>query len=121
QVVLQLRALNSPACTPNRPDRSATVPSSRTAASATFALNSGLCFFRVLVMSHLRPPGRSKGRLSLSDLSSFRGPPHRNRIQHLDEDIFTGANCVEGYPVLGLVSWADGRALGGHIRYSISS
>jgi len=27
-------------------------------------------------MSHLRPPGRSKGRLSLSHLSSFRGPPH---------------------------------------------
>ena len=26
-------------------------------------------------MSHLRPGGRSKGRLSLSDLSSFRGPP----------------------------------------------
>jgi hypothetical protein len=26
-------------------------------------------------MSHLRPIGRSKGRLSLSYLSSFRGPP----------------------------------------------
>src|SRR5208282_5582774 len=75
QVVLQLRALNSPACTPNRPDSSATVPSSRTAANATFALNSGLCFLRVLAMSHLRPTGRSRGRLSLSNLSSFRGPP----------------------------------------------
>src|SRR5271165_5579407 len=63
------------ACTPKRLDSSATVPSSRTAASATFALNSALCFFRVLVMSHLRPTGRSKGRLSLSYLSSFRGPP----------------------------------------------
>ena len=27
-------------------------------------------------MSHPRPSGRSKGRLSLSYLSSFRGPPH---------------------------------------------
>jgi hypothetical protein len=63
------------AWTPKRLDNSATVPSSRTAASATFALNSGPCFFRVLVMSHLRPDGRSKGRLSLSYLSSFRGPP----------------------------------------------
>lgn len=45
----------------------------------------------------------------------------RNRIQHLDEDIFTGANCVEGNPVVGAVSWADARILGGHIRYSISS
>src|SRR6202163_3061786 len=65
------------ACTPNRLESSATVPSSRTAASATFALNSALCFFRVLAMSHLRPSGRSKGRLSLGYLSSFRGPPHR--------------------------------------------
>src|SRR5580658_6756261 len=64
------------ACTPNRLDSSATVPSSRTAANATFALNSGPCFFRVLVMSHLRPVGRSQERLSLSCLSSFRGPPH---------------------------------------------
>src|ERR1039458_5432042 len=63
------------ACTPNRLDSSATVPSSRTAASATFALKSAPCRFRVLVMSHLRPDGRSKGRLSLSYLSSFRGPP----------------------------------------------
>src|SRR5207344_616284 len=60
---------------PNRLDSSATVPSSRTAANATFALNSGSCFFRVLAMSHPRPSGRSKGRLSLSYLSSFRGPP----------------------------------------------
>jgi hypothetical protein len=45
----------------------------------------------------------------------------RNRIQHLDEDIFTGKNCVEGYPVLGAVSWADARGSGGHIRYSVSS
>jgi hypothetical protein len=63
------------ACTPNRLDSSATVPSSRTAASATFALNSGLCFFRVFDKSHLRPNRRSKGRLSLTNLSSFRGPP----------------------------------------------
>jgi hypothetical protein len=59
-----------------RLDSSATVPSSRTAARATFALNSGLCFFRVFAMSHLRPSGRSQERLSLSYLSSFRGPPH---------------------------------------------
>jgi hypothetical protein len=45
----------------------------------------------------------------------------RNRIQHLDEDIFNGTNCVEGYPVLGLVSWADARSPGCQIRYSISS
>src|SRR6201747_438535 len=63
-------------CTPNRIDSSATVPSSRTAARATFALNSGLCFFRVFAMSHLWPNGRPKLRLSLSYLSSFRGPPH---------------------------------------------
>jgi hypothetical protein len=45
----------------------------------------------------------------------------RNRLQHLDEDIFKGAYCVDGNPVLGAVSWADARASGGHIRYSISS
>ena len=55
---------------------SATVPSSRSAASATFALNSALCFFRVFDKSHLQPNRRPKGRLSLSNLSSFRGPPH---------------------------------------------
>jgi hypothetical protein len=38
-------------------------------------LNSGLCFFRVFDKSHPRPTGRSKGRPSLSNLSSFRGPP----------------------------------------------
>src|SRR5271167_3023499 len=62
-------------CTPNRLDSSAVVPSSRTAASATFALNSAPCRFRVLDASHLRPNRRSKRRLSLSCLSSFRGPP----------------------------------------------
>jgi len=45
----------------------------------------------------------------------------RNRLQHLDEDIISGANCVEGNPVLGTLSWADARTAGGHIRYSISS
>src|SRR6202035_3093881 len=65
------------ACTPNRLDSSATVPSSRTAASAIFALNSGLCFFRILDRSHPRATGRSKARLSLSYLSSLLGPPHR--------------------------------------------
>src|SRR6202042_2030987 len=63
------------AWTPNRLDNSATVPSSLTAASATFALNSGLCFFRVLVMSHLRPNGRSKAGLSGKKLASFRLRP----------------------------------------------
>src|SRR5665213_2376577 len=71
------------ACTPNRLDSSATVPSSRTAANATFALNSGPCFFRVLVMSHLRPVGRSQERLSLSYLSSFRGPPQSRQITQI--------------------------------------
>ena len=47
-------------CTPNRLDNSATVPSSRTAASATFAFNSAVCFFRILAMPHLRPTGRSQ-------------------------------------------------------------
>jgi hypothetical protein len=45
----------------------------------------------------------------------------RNRIQHLDEDIFGGVNCSEGNPVLGAVSWADARVSAGHVRYSISS
>src|SRR3984957_2267863 len=63
------------AWTPNLLDSSATVPYSRIAARATFALNSGLCFFRVFDKSHLRPTGRSQAGLSLSYLSSFRGPP----------------------------------------------
>src|SRR5271157_3844742 len=71
------------ACTPNRLDSSATVPSSRTAASATFALNSGLCCFRVFDKSHLPPTGRPKGRLSLSNLSSFPGPPQTEDTQTL--------------------------------------
>src|SRR5271166_1923720 len=76
------------ACTPNRLDSSATVPSSRTAASATFALNSAPCFLRVFPMSHLRPTGRSKGRLSLNNLSSFRGPPHLTSVpDHLPNRI----------------------------------
>ena len=47
----------------------------------------------------------------------------RNRIQHLDDDIFKGENCGEGHPVLGAVSWADTRMPKdqGHVRYSISS
>jgi hypothetical protein len=45
----------------------------------------------------------------------------RNRIQHLDEDIFKGANCAEGHPVLGAVSWVDARAAEFQIRYSIAS
>src|SRR5208337_1311040 len=68
------------ACTPNRPDSSATVPSSRTAASATFALKSAPCLFRVFAMSHLRPTGHSKATHSLSHLSSFRGPPQEASI-----------------------------------------
>jgi hypothetical protein len=67
-------------CAPNRLDNSATVPSSRTAASATFALNSEPCFFRVFDMSHPRPTGRSKRRPSLSYLSSFRGSPHMTHL-----------------------------------------
>lgn len=45
----------------------------------------------------------------------------RNRLQHLDEDIFTGANCTEGHPILGSVSWVDARVPGGHTRFSVSS
>ena len=45
----------------------------------------------------------------------------RNRLQHLDEDIFEGKNSVQGHPVLGTVSWSDKRVSTGHIRYSISS
>src|SRR5437773_8538141 len=48
------------ACTPYLPESSATVPSSRIAAKATFALNSAPCFLRIfaianpLVCSHFR-------------------------------------------------------------------
>jgi len=45
----------------------------------------------------------------------------RNRIQHLDEDIFEGKNCNSGNPVLGAVSWTDGRFPLGHAQYSVSS
>jgi hypothetical protein len=45
-------------------------------ASATFAVNSELCFFRVFDTLRPRPTGRSKRTLSLNHLSSFRGPPH---------------------------------------------
>lgn len=45
----------------------------------------------------------------------------RNRIQHLDEDIFEGKNCEEGHPVLGTVSWADARISGGHIGFAVAS
>src|SRR5258708_18932431 len=68
------------ACTPNRLDSSATVPSSRTAANATFALNSALCFFRVLVMSHLGRLAAPKGDPLLAtcpvsgDHLSYQGP-----------------------------------------------
>src|SRR5271166_4706816 len=87
------------ACTPNRLDSSATVPSSRTAASATFALNSAPCFLRVFPMSHLRPTGRSKGRLSLNNLSSFRGPPHSwlvNYAKRYRAGLRVGTSITEG-------------------------
>jgi hypothetical protein len=45
----------------------------------------------------------------------------RNRIQHLDEDIFKGENCSSGYPVLGAVHWTDGRFLEGHAQFAVSS
>lgn len=45
----------------------------------------------------------------------------RNRIQHLDEDIFSGKNCVDGHPVLGSVSWTDARSENFIVHYSISS
>jgi hypothetical protein len=60
------------------------------AASATFALNSGLCFFRVFDKSHLRPIGRSQAGPPLSCLSSFRGPPQSNcsrRLGHYALDL----------------------------------
>ena len=75
---------------PNLLDSSATVPSSRIVASATFALNSGLCFFRVFNKSHLRPTGRSQAGLSLSFLSSFRGPPQCTHFLSLDNFKLTG-------------------------------
>ena len=34
----------------------------------------------------------------------------RNRLQHLDEDIHNGVFSEEGHPVLGTVSWTDGRS-----------
>ena len=78
-------------CTPNRLDISATVPSSRTAASATFALNAGLCFFRVFAMSHRRPAGHSKGRLSLATCPVF--PVHLRSLEN---------RCLQfGHLVLG--------------------
>jgi hypothetical protein len=50
-------------------------------------------------------------------------PAHdiRNRIQHLDEDIYAGKNCAEGHPVVGTVTWVDARFPDGHARYGISS
>lgn len=54
-------------------------------------------------------------------LASTRSADIRNRLHHLDEDIFEGKNCVEGHPILGSVSWVDTRTPGGHTRFSISS
>jgi hypothetical protein len=54
-------------------------------------------------------------------LASTKSADIRNRLHHLDEDIFAGKNCSEGHPILGSVSWVDTRAPGGHTRFSISS
>jgi hypothetical protein len=53
-----------------------------TSKPAPFALNSDPCLLRVFAMSHLRPSGPSKARLSLSHLSSFPGPPHDVVVVH---------------------------------------
>jgi hypothetical protein len=45
----------------------------------------------------------------------------RNRLQHLDEDIFGGVFCEEGHPVLGTVSWVDTRNAPIQRRYAVSS
>jgi hypothetical protein len=58
-------------------DGSATVPSSRTADSATFALNSGPCFFRLFAISHLRRPGLLRDNLDEKRIASSRNVPER--------------------------------------------
>ena len=98
------------AWTPNRLDSSAIVPSSRIAASATFDLNSGPCFFRVLVMSHLRPSGRSKGRLSLSYLSSFRGPPQYSWISVCVAGLQTNRKCPPAARTASHIGWWENRS-----------
>src|SRR5208337_3994687 len=101
------------ACTPNRPDSSATVPSSRTAASATFALKSAPCLFRVFAMSHLRPTGHSKARHSLSHLSSFRGPPHIVRLPlvhlllHAPAALDRVGHVLIEFPISRLIGWVE--------------
>jgi hypothetical protein len=45
----------------------------------------------------------------------------RNRIQHLDEDIFESKNCTEGHPVLGAITWIDSRVSEGRALFGVSS
>lgn len=45
----------------------------------------------------------------------------RNRIQHLDEDIFEGKFSTEGHPVFGAVTWVDSRMSDGHALFGVSS
>ncbi|WP_155263066.1 hypothetical protein [Sphingomonas segetis] len=45
----------------------------------------------------------------------------RNRLQHLDEDIYTGAFSEEGHPVLGTVTWIDARDHPLQRRYAVAS
>ena len=45
----------------------------------------------------------------------------RNRLHHLDEDIFNGVFCEEGHPAVGTVSWVDTREPPLQRRYSIAS
>jgi hypothetical protein len=59
------------ACTPYLLESSAIVLSSRIAAIATFALNSALCFFRMLVISNPLAPCRFRGETLLATCPVF--------------------------------------------------
>ena len=45
----------------------------------------------------------------------------RNRLHHLDEDVYSRADCTEGHPILGRVSWVDSRNPQKPIRFTITS
>ena len=64
------------ACTPNRLESSATVPSCRIAANATFALNAAPCFLRVFAIRYPWPNGRFRGETLAEPLSRSGGPPY---------------------------------------------
>lgn len=45
----------------------------------------------------------------------------RNRLQHLDEDIYSSAHSQEGHPVLGTISWVDTRTPPNQTRFAVAS